>query len=131
MFRHLSSKRLIVSPGYLLAVLFLASAPWSDGQTAAAQSRKAATMKKAASKSHIVVIKDMKYQPAILTVKVGSTVEWKNADIVAHTVTAADNSFDSRIIAPGGSWKLVARKAGKFDYICTLHPNMSAKLIVQ
>ena len=55
----------------------------------------------------------------------------ENADIVAHTVTAVDNSFDSRIIAPGSLWKLVARKAGSFDYICTLHPNMRAKLVVQ
>lgn len=113
-----------------MAVLFLASGPWPGGQEAAAQSRNAVT-KPAAKKRQTVMIKDMKFLPPILIVKVGSTVEWKNADIVAHTATAADNSFDSRIIAPGGSWKLVARKAGSFDYICTLHPNMRAKLIVQ
>jgi plastocyanin len=120
----------MVSTGFLVAVLFLASGPWPDGQKAAAQSRKAAT-KRADQKRPTVMIKDMKYQPPILTVKVGSTVEWKNADIVAHSVTAVDNSFDSRIIAPGGSWKFVAKKVGSFDYICTLHPNMRAKLIVQ
>jgi plastocyanin len=120
----------MVSTGFLVAVLFLASGPWPGGQKAAAQSRKAAT-RPAAQKHQTAMIKDMKYQPPILTVKVGGTVEWKNEDIVAHTVTAVDNSFDSRIIAPGGSWKFVARKVGTFDYICTLHPNMRAKLIVQ
>jgi plastocyanin len=120
----------MVSTGFLMAVLLLASGPWPGAQEAAAQSRKAVT-KPAAKKRQIVMIKDMNFQPPVLTAKVGSTVEWKNADIVAHTVTAVDNSFDSRIIAPGSSWKLVARKAGSFDYICTLHPNMRAKLVVQ
>ena len=113
-----------------MALLFLASGPWPGGQEAVAQSRKAVT-KPAATKRQTVMIKDMKFLPPILRVKVGSTVEWKNADVVAHTVTAADNSFDSRIILPGGSWKLAVRKAGTFDYLCTLHPNMRAKLIVQ
>jgi plastocyanin len=120
----------MVSTGFLVAVLFLASGPWPDGQKAAAQSRKAPA-KPAAQKRQTVTIKDMKYEPPSLTVKKGSTVEWKNEDIVAHTVTAVDKSFDSHIIAPGGSWNFVARKVGSFDYICTLHPNMRAKLIVQ
>ena len=131
MLRRPSSKRLMASRGFLLAVLFLAPVPWPDGQKATAQSLKAATTKTAARRRHTVVIKDVKYEPPILTVKLGSIVEWKNADIVAHTVTAVDKSFDSRIIPPGASWKLTARKTGTFDYICTLHPNMRAKLIVQ
>lgn len=131
MSRHPSSKRSMVSTGVLLAVLFLAPVPWPHGQRAAAQSLKGATTNTAARGRYTVVIKDMKYQPPILTVKVGSTVEWKNADIVAHTVTAVDNKVDSRIIAPGGSWKFIARKIGTVDYICTLHPNMRAKLVVQ
>lgn len=131
MSRHPSSKRSMVSTGVLLAVLFLAPVPWPNGQEASAQSLKAATTKRAARRGHTVVIKDMKYQPPILTVMVGSTVEWKNADIVAHTVTSVEKSFDSRVIPPGASWKLIARKTGTFDYICTLHPNMRAKLVVQ
>jgi plastocyanin len=64
-------------------------------------------------------------------VKVGDTIEWKNADIVPHTVTAVDKSFDSDAIGTGRSWKSIVRTAGDFDYFCTLHPNMRAKLIVQ
>jgi plastocyanin len=54
-----------------------------------------------AAATQTVVIKGMKYQPAEITVHVGDTVEWKNQDIVAHTVTARDKSFDSGKIAPG------------------------------
>ena len=73
----------------------------------------------------------IKFQPDALTVAVGDSVEWKNNDIVPHNVVAADKSFNSGTIAPGGSWKFVAKKAGTFPYICTLHPNMKAKLVVQ
>jgi plastocyanin len=131
MSRHASPKRSTASKGVLLAVLFLAPVPWTHGRRAAAQSSEVATTNTAARGRYTVVIKDMKYQPPTLTVKVGSTVEWKNADIVAHTVTAVDNKFDSRIIAPGSSWKLIVKKIGTFDYICTLHPNMRAKMSVQ
>ena len=81
--------------------------------------------------SHTVVISGFKFQPDVLTVHVGDTIEWKNADIVPHTVTAVDRSFNSGGIAPGAKWKFVAKKAGTFPYACLPHPNMRAKLIVQ
>src|SRR5690242_16206660 len=38
--------------------------------------------------NHIVVIKQMHFDPPQTTVKPGDTVEWKNEDIFSHTVTA-------------------------------------------
>jgi plastocyanin len=66
-----------------------------------------------------------------LTVNLGDTIEWKNADIVPHTVTAVNKTFNSGSIAPGASWKYVAKKAGTYLYTCSPHPNMKAKLTVQ
>ena len=80
---------------------------------------------------HTVVIHNFAFQPAELTVKVGDRVVWKNTDMVSHTVTAADGSFDSDEIKPGKSWKLVAKKAGTFAYACSPHPNMRGKLTVK
>jgi plastocyanin len=34
-------------------------------------------------------------------------------------------------MAAGAQWKYVARKTGTFAYLCTLHPNMTATLVVQ
>ena len=79
----------------------------------------------------MVTIKELKFLPPTLSVKLGDTVEWRNADIVPHTVTAVNKSFDSGTILPGKSWKLVAKKRGAFNYFCTLHPNMKATLVVQ
>jgi plastocyanin len=81
--------------------------------------------------THEVLIHGFMYQPDAVTVHVGDTVQWKNADIVPHTVTAEDKSFSSGAIAPGATWKFVAKKVGTFPYGCTPHPNMHGKLIVQ
>jgi plastocyanin len=68
--------------------------------------------------------------PETITVKKGDHIVWKNKDVVPHTATAA-GSFDSKSIAPGASWKQLARKAGQYDVVCRFHPGMKAKLVVQ
>jgi uncharacterized membrane protein len=74
-------------------------------------------------------MKGIRFQPAELTVHPGETVEFKNEDIVAHTVTADDGSFDSGLIQPGSSWKMTVQKTGTLAYHCTPHPNMKATLV--
>jgi plastocyanin len=83
------------------------------------------------SAQHVVIIKQMHFDPPQMTIQTGETVEWKNEDIFSHTVTADDGSFDSGLIAPGGSWQMTIKTAGKFGYHCRPHPNMTATLIVQ
>lgn len=80
---------------------------------------------------HTVVIEGTRYEPQALTVRAGDTVVWINRDFFPHTVTAQAGGFDSKAIATGKSWKYVARKAGVFPYICTLHPTMKATLRVE
>jgi plastocyanin/uncharacterized membrane protein len=76
-----------------------------------------------------VIMKGIRFQPAELTVHPGETVEFKNEDIVAHTATADDGSFDSGLIQPGSSWKMTIQKTGTIAYHCTPHPNMKAMLV--
>lgn len=83
------------------------------------------------AQTHTVLIKDFKYVPEVLTVKAGDVVIWKNEDIVPHTATANEKSFDSKNIGSKASWKYVANKPGNFPYICAYHPTMKAKLIVK
>ena len=79
---------------------------------------------------HTVVIHQMRFDPAQLSVAVGDVVEWKNEDIFSHTVTASDGSFESGMIDPGKSWQMTVEKPGTFAYHCSPHPNMTAELIV-
>jgi uncharacterized membrane protein len=74
-------------------------------------------------------MKGIRFQPAQLTVHVGETVTFKNEDIVAHTVTADDGSFDSGLIQPGDTWKMTLQKDGTIAYHCRPHPNMKATLV--
>ena len=79
-------------------------------------------------KASKVTIEGMRFEPETLTVQRGERVVWVNKDLVPHTVTSA--AFDSRVIAPNGSWSFVAKKPGRYEYVCKLHPTMKATLIV-
>jgi plastocyanin len=83
-----------------------------------------------AAETHTVVMDGVKFVPESLTVNRGDTIVWQNKDPFPHTVTAK-GAFDSHDIAAGKSWKYTARKSGEFAYVCTLHPNMKATLIVK
>lgn len=102
------------------AVLFAAlpASEYADAQTASAQ-------------THVVTIKDFAYSPNPLTIAVGDSVKFVNDDDVAHTATAGDGSFDSKEIDNGKSWTYTFSTAGTYPYICSVHPSMTGKIIVQ
>ena len=73
----------------------------------------------------------MHFVPATLRLRRGERVEWVNNDLVPHTVTARDGSFDSGSIAAGASWTWVADRAGSVAYACAYHPDMTASVAIQ
>jgi plastocyanin len=81
-------------------------------------------------KTYTVTMEGMRFQPEVLTVTSGDTVFWVNKDLVAHTATAPDGTFDSKLIAPDQSWKLTVRTPGDIAYGCTYHPTMKGTLKV-
>lgn len=78
-----------------------------------------------------VTIRNMEFQPSTLTVNVGDTIVWRNADMFAHNVVAKGSPLTSEVIEPNSSWRYTASKKGDFAYICTLHPSMKGRLIVK
>lgn len=78
-----------------------------------------------------ITIANMSFGPSSLSVKVGTTVTWKNNDGFAHTVTSDDGaSFNSGNLAGGASFSYTTKTAGTFDYHCTIHSGMTGTLIV-
>ncbi|MEZ0171612.1 cupredoxin domain-containing protein [Microvirga sp. TS319] len=77
-----------------------------------------------------VVMKEVAYGPKQIRVHVGDVVEWQNQDIVAHTATAMDKSWDVDLM-PGRSGGAVMKVPGTFDYICRYHPTMTGEIIVE
>ncbi len=70
------------------------------------------------------------YGPDTIQVTKGDAIVWTNEDSTMHTVTSSDGgaTFDSSIINAGETFTLDTAKlaAGKYDYICIVHPWMTA-----
>src|SRR5271166_3617997 len=77
-----------------------------------------------------VSINNFKFDPATLTVPVGTTVTWTNLDEEPHTVAAKDGSFHSPGLDTHGSYSFTFTAPGTFDYICSIHPFMTGTVVV-
>ena len=75
-----------------------------------------------------VNIDKLVFDPANITAKVGDTIEWVNADILAHTATVKGD-WDV-MIPPKKTVKFVIKKAGDVEYYCRFHPNMKGKIAI-
>ena len=76
-------------------------------------------------------MRNITYLQSRIEITVGSTIEWKNNDPLAHTVTATDKSFDSGNIMPGQTWKHTFTKPGTYSFYCTPHPFMKGVIVVR
>ena len=80
------------------------------------------------SKQHVVEIRDLEFTPKELVVTPGDTITWINYDIVPHTVTADDESWDSGLVNAQGQWQIVVKADMNATYFCRYHPSMTAGL---
>ena len=83
------------------------------------------------AKPNTVALNNMSFGPSTLTVAKGTTVTWQNNDGISHTATSDLGTWDSGNIPPGGSKSVTFNTVGSFPYHCTVHPMMTATLIVQ
>ena len=79
-----------------------------------------------------VKIDNFSFSPAALTVAPGTTVKWTNRDDIPHTVVSDDKTtFKSKVLDTDESFSFTFTKPGTYDYFCSIHPKMTAKVIVQ
>lgn len=78
-----------------------------------------------------VSIQSFAFSPATITVTVNATITWTNNDAVGHTVTSDNGVFDSGTINPNATYSHQFTTVGTFNYHCTIHPTMLAKVVVQ
>jgi len=77
-----------------------------------------------------VSIDNFAFVPATLTVRVGTTVTWTNHDEEPHTIAASEGSFHSPGMDSQATYSHTFPTAGKFDYICSIHPYMHGTVVV-
>ncbi|HEX5280682.1 MAG TPA: cupredoxin domain-containing protein [Micropepsaceae bacterium] len=82
-----------------------------------------------APRSFTIEIKDFAFGAAPSGIHAGDAVEWVNNDILLHSVTAQDKSFDMDI-APGAQARRVMKKPGIIRYFCKYHPGMTGEITV-
>ena len=70
------------------------------------------------------------YDPASPSVQIGTTVTWTNNDVIAHTVTDKDGTFDSFQIAAGAGWQQTFNTVGVYNYYCKNHIGMEGSITV-
>ena len=80
-----------------------------------------------------VQIKDYKYTPAQLTVKVGTTVKWTNREKrTTHSILfTGPGGFESERMFPDESWQRTFDKPGSYPYSCGPHPEMKGLVDVK
>jgi plastocyanin len=77
-----------------------------------------------------VTIDNFTFAPAALTVKVGTTVTWKNHDDIPHTIVSA-GKFRSKALDTDDSYSFTFTAAGDYTYFCSLHPHMTGTIKVE
>jgi plastocyanin len=77
-----------------------------------------------------VSITNFSFEPAELSIPVGTTVRWTNKDNASHTVTSATGDWDSGRLSNGQSFSHTFTQGGAFAYQCTVHPTMKGTITV-
>ncbi|MDJ0805849.1 MAG: cupredoxin family copper-binding protein [Gammaproteobacteria bacterium] len=71
-----------------------------------------------------VTISQMRFEPSIVSVKVGEKVTWQQSGNMPHTVTANNRSFGSQHLQQNGEFTHTFDSPGIYTYFCSLHPSM-------
>jgi plastocyanin len=78
-----------------------------------------------------VKIDNFVFNPAIVTVKVGTQVTWINKDDIPHTVDSTDGKFKSNALDTEDKFQFSFTTPGEYPFFCRMHPKMTGKIIVQ
>jgi plastocyanin len=78
-----------------------------------------------------IKIDNFTFGPTSLTVSSGTTVTWINNDDVPHTVVSDDKVFRSKALDTDDKFSYTFTKPGTYNYFCSVHPKMVAKVVVQ
>ena len=79
----------------------------------------------------VIAIKNFDFSPMTVTVPAGGQVTWKNLDGEIHTVVSLDGTFRSVALDEGDSFTFRFTKPGTYLYLCSVHPQMKARVVVK
>ncbi len=78
-----------------------------------------------------IKIDNFSFGPAEVTIAAGTTITWTNHDDVPHIVASDDKLFKSKPLDTDDHFSFTLTKPGTYMYYCSIHPKMTAKVVVQ
>jgi plastocyanin len=95
----------------------------------------------------VINLSSLMFHPSTTTVKVGTTITWRNDEAITHTVTSgrfvgvdkttglrasqkADGTFNAELAGKGKSFSFTFTKPGAYTYYCDIHQGMNATITV-
>lgn len=84
----------------------------------------------AAPHTYTVVIDKLKFGQVPAGLHKGDSIIWVNRDLLRHSATATDHSFDIDLL-PGKTGKTLLKKSGVIAFVCRYHPGMRGVLQVK
>jgi plastocyanin len=120
----ISPRRKGIIGSFALVGMLVAAACGSSAPPAAAQAI-------GGSKSVVVGMKNLKFIPKNVTVKVNQEVQFRWDESVAHNVVFDKNRKSKTVAKKGELYKVKFDKVGSFKYKCTLHPGMEGTVKVE
>jgi len=126
-------KALLISVSVLVLAVGLSAASCGStgGSAATTEAAGGATTTAPSGAGAQVVMKNIAFDPASVTINVGETVTWTNEDSVSHTVIGDNGEFESTTLAKGDTFGFTFGQAGTYAYHCSIHPSMRGTVIVQ
>jgi plastocyanin len=115
----------------IAATAMLGALGWISANNALVVANTATAQGAAKSQEVVVKIDNFSYMPHDITVAAGTTIIWVNNDDIPHTVVSTTDVFKSRALDTDDKFSFKFDKPGTYEYFCSIHPKMTAKVIVQ
>ena len=78
-----------------------------------------------------VSIANFEFTPAEITISAGASVTWTNDDGAPHGLEYQDGAKGTNLLLPGASFSRRFDRAGTYDYVCSVHPYMTGRVVVR
>jgi plastocyanin len=78
-----------------------------------------------------IKIDNFSFTPQTVEIAAGTTITWTNHDDVPHNVVSTDKIFKSKTMDTDEKFSYTFSKPGTYKYFCSIHPRMTATVVVK
>jgi plastocyanin len=114
---------------HLSIVVGLTFAACSGGGTTSPAATEAPSASPAGGAGAVTIV-DFAFEPANVSVAVGSTVTWSSTGQSTHSVKWSDGEPESPRLASAATYARTFDAAGTYPYVCGIHGTMSGTITV-